>query len=141
MTNDNPAFMVSIYLRGDNLDPKHVSARLGVNPTDSQRKGDKIITFKNREIIKKIGVWALTASTESETLSDHLEELAAKIKADGKFIESIANVEEAFIDIYVSSTRNKETVDTSEFELSKENIVALGNFGLPVKFTVTFVDE
>lgn len=139
MIEDDP-FIVSLYLHGKDLDPVYVSAQLGNSPTRSHFKGQKEIISPNREITKKAGVWVLSATTTSKNLSDHIDELAEKIKVDQNFIEGIVGVEEAYIDIFMCTKCSKDSC-TSEFEMSKTNVAALNKFGLPVKFTITFVEE
>lgn len=136
---ENDPFLVSLYLHGENLDPSHVSSQLGITPTRSHFKGQKEIISPNHEITKKAGVWVFTAETRSEYLSDHIDELARKINVD-RNLEEIMGIEEAYIDIFMCTKCSKDSC-ASGFEMSKTNIAALGRFGLPVKFTVTFVDE
>ncbi|MEQ1742929.1 MAG: DUF4279 domain-containing protein [Candidatus Nitrotoga sp.] len=140
MIEENP-FIVSLYLRGKDLDPKFVTAQLGVIPTLSHYKGEKRITSIGTEYATKIGIWAITTSSQSKSLSDHIAELASKFELHGKALNEITGVEESYIDIFISSLKNKCGSDTSEFEFNVDSIAALARLTVPIRFTVTFVEE
>jgi TPR repeat protein len=141
----NP-FMVSIYLRGDKLNPDAITARLKTKPSSTHRKGDKR-KFKNNEYIRKTGIWHLRTKSRSEILSDHIQELGRKVGE--KRLENIPDVEEAEVDVWMGYIRNKSYKgfkhskygEYLSFELTKENIDALSRFGLPIHFTLSISDS
>lgn len=141
MKNIDLVIEVSLYLRGDNLDPNIVSKELGITPTSSHVKGEKRITSTKREYVAKIGVWALTVDSESRALSDHISLLASKIKVDGTLMRSIEGVQEAYIDIFIATDADEGGGGTFEFEMSQENISTLGRLNLPVRYEVTSVKK
>lgn len=141
MSVQDKKIITSLYLRGHDLDPAVVSVKLGVSATCSQRRGETKLTSTNHEVTTKIGMWGLTAITESQTLSDHIEELASRVTITGDFIRSIPGVQEAYIDIFVAPTFDKDDDPSCEFELNEQDVVALRRINLPVRFTVTFSAE
>jgi hypothetical protein len=140
MSKEEYKLDVTIYLRGDDLDPSSVSTSLGISPSKSQYKGEKRVTSTNREFVTKIGVWALAAETKSSSLSVHIDELRSKIGGKGPLI-NIVGVQEAYLDVFMSKTSDDTGSGTCEFQLSSESIKALESLGLPVQFTVDFVRE
>jgi hypothetical protein len=130
---------VGLYLRGDNLDPKIVTKKLGVVPSDAQYRDEKKITSTQREYRTKIGLWALIAESESVKLSDLIKQVTAKVKLDAKALHNIEAVQEAYLDVFIARDSDEDGEGTTEFELSNDNISDIARLGLPVNFTVTFV--
>ncbi len=77
----NDYFSVSIFIRGDDLDPALVSKQIGVNPTDSQYKGKTTITKTGHKVVAKTGVWRLNSYVTKQCLSDQIIDLASKIES------------------------------------------------------------
>ena len=132
-------FDVAIYLRGDDLDPDHVSTVLGIAPSKSQSKGQKKVTSTNQVVVAKIGLWALVAETKSSDLPVLIQELALKIGDHGPVLTGIDGVEEAYVDVFVATHVDDDGGGTCEFQLSQENVRALDRLGMPVRFTVAVV--
>jgi hypothetical protein len=137
----NELISVGLYLRGDNLDPKSVSNKLGVEPSDSQRKGDKKITSTNREYIRNIGIWSLIAESESLSLSDLVSQVTEQIKSDDLSLHDIDGVQEAYLDVFIARDSDENHEGTIEFELSRDNIAEIARLDLRVFFTATLVNE
>src|SRR3972149_29892 len=124
-------FMIALYLRGDRLDPKIVTEHLGISPTDTRQKGKKRLGPHGEVYVDKIGVWVLQAATDSQLLSDHIDELMSKFKATRKIIENISGVEEAYIDVFLCFERTADS-ETHFFELTKKKITQINRLGLPM---------
>jgi hypothetical protein len=135
----NYVISVGLYLRGDELDPKFISKKLGVIPSESQYKGEEKITSTNHKYITKIGVWALISESESDSciVADHIDQLTSKIISKKVSITELAGVQEAYVDVFIAADADDKGECTCEFQLIKENIEALERLGLPVRFTVT----
>jgi hypothetical protein len=54
-----------LYLTGNNLDPQEITAKLGVNPLRSYKRGDK---QQNGEKNRSHGLWMLSSSEEIDAL-------------------------------------------------------------------------
>lgn len=130
---------VSVYLRGDSLDPLVVSALLGIEPSKSQRKGECWRTSSNREVTAKIGVWAIVSGASSSGLQAILEEVTTRFRDNRINLSEIADVEEAYVDVFVAIDAEADGGGTCNFQLSKENVSALDALGLPVQFTVAVI--
>ncbi|OGI58313.1 MAG: hypothetical protein A2V58_01190 [Candidatus Muproteobacteria bacterium RBG_19FT_COMBO_61_10] len=141
MTEPDYLFNVAIYLRGDDLDPAHVSAVLGMAPSKSQFKGQRKVTPTNHAVVAKIGLWALAAETKSSDLPVLIEELALKIGDRGPVLTGIDGVEEVYLDVFVAVDADDDGGGTCEFQLSQENVRALDSFGIPVRFTVAVIKK
>ena len=136
----NYKYIVAIYLKGDALEPNYVSKILGLEPSESQYKGEKRVTSTNREYKAKIGVWSLSARSESSDLSVLIEEVTTKIGDKAPLISSIAGVQEAYMDIFVAVDSDDSGGGTCEFQLSPTITRALGQVGVPIRFTVAVVN-
>jgi hypothetical protein len=141
MKADDYKIIVALYLRGEDLDPDAVTKTLGISPSRFQRKGEKKVTSTNHEYVAKIGMWGLIADSDSYLLGDHITQLASSIAVGGDVLSSLTGVQEAYVDIFVAATADEDGDGTCEFELSKENLVALERMGLPVRLTVTLGKE
>lgn len=132
---------VAIYLRGDTLDPDLVSRRLGVLPSRSQRKGEKRLLPDNREVATKTGMWTLSLEKDSNAidLSEAVEQLINEIGAQHSTLTSIPGVEEAYLDVFISTAPDSDGEGNFEFQLTERNIGALQALGLPVHFTVAVI--
>lgn len=109
-------FMVTLYFRGDDLNPELITKHLSVNPTDIRRKGEKRLGNQGRSYINKTGIWSLQATSTSQELSDHIQEITSKI-GDLRNIRSITDIEDAFVDVFLCFERT-EISDSYEFNLT-----------------------
>lgn len=141
MKTNNYLIDFGIFLRGENLDPELVSSMLSLTPSSSQKKGEKRISSSNNEYFTQIGVWEIAATSKSDLLSDHIEELTSKVGMYGTALLDIEGVEEAYADVFIGVEAEEEGEGTCGFELSGENLRALTQLGLPVRFTVSITKE
>lgn len=129
--------IVALYIRGDDLDPNTVTSELNVAPSRLQRKGERKITSSNREYIVKTGMWGLIANSDTNLLCDHIASLTSGITLDADAIFRLPGVEEAFIDVFVAAIGEEDGEGSCEFELTKDNVAALEQLRLPVRFSVS----
>lgn len=141
MKTDDYKVIVALYLRGEDLAPDSVTTALGINPSRSQRKGEKRVTSTNREYVTKIGMWGLISDADSNLIADHITRLASLVKLDANALCGVAGVQEAYIDIFVAAIANEDGEGSCEFELSPDNLTDLERMGLPVRLTVTLGKE
>ena len=132
---------VGLYLRGDDLDPALVSKVLGMSPSRSQRKGEKRVTSTNKEYTTRIGLWALFSETDSNVLSDHFAQLVLKLGTNGDTLRNIPGVEEAYFDVFMARTADEDGGGTFEFDFDAEQLAAISNFGISIKFEIAVVRE
>lgn len=132
-------FMVTLYFRGDNLDPELITKCLGVSPTKTLRKGDERTGGQSRTYINRVGIWALQAATTSTALSDHIEELILKVPTL-KDARGIYGVDEMFIDVFLCFERTPDS-DSYEFTLTEKNLKETANLEVPILFTVSSFEE
>ncbi|WP_175445006.1 DUF4279 domain-containing protein [Janthinobacterium sp. MP5059B] len=130
---------VSVYLRGDSLDPVTVSSLLGIEPSKSRRKGECWTTSSNREVTAKIGIWAIVADANSSGLQAVVDEVTTRFRDNRINLSEINGVEEAYVDVFVAIDAEADGGGTCNFQLSKENVSALNSLGLPVRFTVSVI--
>jgi hypothetical protein len=131
MKQEEPYLIVAVYLRGGQLQPMHVSEVLGIKPSRFQVKGG--LKFGSKDVIAKIGVWALIAQTNSPILADHLDELFGKI-GDPIPLDKIEGVEEAYLDIFMAPDAENQTVES---KISKSDLQKINRLGLDIQLTIT----
>ncbi|MFA5122999.1 DUF4279 domain-containing protein [Zavarzinia sp.] len=140
---------VSLYLRGDQLDPNLVSEALGRAPDRSQRKGERQAGVHGREYIRKIGVWAIKSDPDfesnkdfrSDSVSDHVDSLLSKINFSRENLSIINDLEEVYIDIFVAMDEEKDGGGTCDFELSASQVEGLSKLGAPIRFTIAVIAD
>ena len=141
MSASDYLIQVSVYFKGDLLEPNAWTAWLGATPTESHRKGHRWITVSGAEVVEKTGLWALTVKSSSGELSYALGELRKKISRPMISPEPESSVEEAYIDIFVAVDAEAGGGGTSEFEMTAKCVNLLAGFGLPVRYTISIVPE
>jgi len=86
---------VTLCIYRDHLDPTQISARLGLKPTDSFRRGEPIVTKRRRYSDHPTGGWLLSSRDRvpSEELEVHLAWLLQQIEPAAEVIRArIANL-------------------------------------------------
>ena len=141
MNQQNQKLQVTLYLRGEDLEPEQVSQLLGLEPTKSQRKGEERFTSTNRKVTAKVGLWALEAESKSNDLSVLVNELASKIDDRAAvLLPSIPGMQEMFLDVFIAIDADREDGGgTCEFQLSAEDLHSLKRVGVATRFTVAVV--
>jgi hypothetical protein len=133
---------VRIYFQGNDLEPSALTALLGVEPSRSHKIGEARTNSQGKVLVAKVGLWTWqsTDRTEAMNLSDHAQKLWATFKESAGRISTLPNVERAWIDVHV--LHEVSATDSNEvcFELDAKAILVLSQFGLPVEFTVGFVE-
>lgn len=138
MSDSGYLYKVAVYVKGDDLEPSDLTAKLNVEPTQSHRKGDKWLTSTGREVIEKTGLWSLSVDTSSGELSDIIYELGSMLKIDGEPLAHVSGVDEAYLDIFIATDANGGGGEC-QFHLDEKCILALNKFQLPVRFTIAVV--
>ena len=129
-----PLIQLSIYLCGYELDPDHISKKLGIEPSESQKKGG----FKpgSTKFLAKIGIWALKTKGRSRAISDLLDELFKMIGNPPTPLNELDGVEDAHLDMFFGLDDEDGTKETIEFTLTKSEIARINHLGLSLCVTV-----
>jgi len=135
MNAKGPLITVALYLRGDQLQPHSISKLLGIDPSDSQEKGQ--LSGKSNDFVAKIGIWSLKSQTDSPVITDHVDEVLQMLRRSSIPLDQIEGVEEAYLDIFVALDDEDDQGKTVEVMLSNTYTTALHRHGLGLQFTVT----
>lgn len=129
---------LALYLKGDELNPENVNTFLGVTASRSHTKGQKSLTKTNKEVIAQTGLWEFIThdKVSSHSFCDHLDYLKSALGNRSTDLTNIKNVQEAFIDVFISISKQEGEAPTFEFEITPQNVADLKEFGLPVQFTI-----
>ncbi|HSX61106.1 MAG TPA: DUF4279 domain-containing protein [Tahibacter sp.] len=134
MKKSEPFCAVSLFLKGDKLEPGVITSRLCIEPTRSHRKGDVETTSAGSRVTRRRGLWVL--KVERQNLSDAITELAALLPGPAVNFFDFPGVDECFIDVFVSGEAEEYGCGESEFCCDVQSIAALAALHLPVQFTV-----
>jgi hypothetical protein len=140
---------VTVYLKGDSLDPDCVTRILGVEPERSWRKGERRTGKRPgaKTYVAKTGLW--TTGVEKHPLADEdiplelpvlIDELLQRFNKRKESLDQIAGVENAFLDILILGNV-REDVGGAEFILSKEQIQKISRLGLGIHTTTSFTEK
>lgn len=133
---------VRIYFQGADLEPSLLTTLLGVEPSRSNKCGEERTNRQGKVLVAKLGLWTWqsTDQTETMTLNDHIDKIWATFKESVDRISMLPNVECAWIDVHVVSEVPATDPNEVSFELDPHALLVLNQFGLPVEFTVGFVE-
>lgn len=132
---------ISLVLRGEHLDPDIITARFGVTPTRTQRKGEKQTFSSGSKYTTKIGLWAYDIKIYSNTISQNIDLLLSIFSS--KTLLELYSFEKSmsFIDVFIMANTDEEGEITLDFELTSDNLAGLNKLGLPVVITTTLINS
>lgn len=137
MTKYESNYRVAIYLKGDNLDPEHLTQIIGLLPSESHRKGDRWITASGSEFEKKTGLWSLLIKGDGVDISDAIVRLTSG--ANVSSFTELPGVEEECLDIFVAMDADDGGGGECSFSLSPEATEKVSEMRLCTRFTVAVV--
>lgn len=87
--------LAELRIYGNDLEPREVTERLGVEPTSSQRKDDSVTSSLGRRRTFKAGGWFLSSEdrVQSKDLRRHLDWLLALIVPRAQALRSLQEVD------------------------------------------------
>lgn len=131
-----------IYFQGDDLEPNLLTTLLGVEPIRSHKRGEESTNRQGKVLVAKVGLWTWqsTDQTETMTLNDHIEKLWATFEKSVDRVSMLPNVERAWVDVHVVNEALSTDSNEAIFDLDPHALLVLNQFGLPVEFTVGFVE-
>lgn len=139
MLNQEPLIDVRLILRGETLDPVHVTTLFGTGASDSRVKGATTHTSSGKDIIFKTGLWALNASSAGLSISDQLRWLKEQLASATVKPADIPGVQAVEISVFVALGSNDRGGGDFEFQLSPQELTWLSNLGVPISFAFAYV--
>jgi len=137
--NNKPQITVSIFLKGDELEPAYISEILGIQANDSQKKGEVRggIRPNSKTYLTKIGTWRIQVESESRTAEEMVDEILQRFAGRPEPLDKIAGVDEAYLDILILHDETKKLDGSTEFILRKDQILKSSDLGLALWVTVS----
>jgi hypothetical protein len=136
-----PLIDVALYLYGNLLNPTQVTSMLGAKPSKTRVKGEKWYTSTNKEVVPKIGVWELTAESQSQSLSDKIAWLRQRLDSAVCSPLNISGVEKVEVSIFVALGSNNEGALDYNSELTSKDLAWLSSIGAIVSFSITYTGD
>lgn len=133
-------FIISLYLKGDGLDPDLLTVLLGVDPTQAHRKGSKWTTSSGKQVVEKTGLWAFTANVD-ENFSEEFFALIFRLTAKAGALNDLPGVEYAYFDIFVATSPGDGGRSDAHLSLDDKCISRLQLSGVPVNITFAAIPE
>ena len=133
---------VRIYFQGDQLEPSTLTHLLNVEPSRSHKSNERRVVSPDRTIAAKTGLWMWESIDRPKklTLNEHVQKLWFTFKGSAQLAASLPNVESAWIDILILESETTPRSSKAHFVLDSHAMLVLSWFGLPVEFTVGFVE-
>ena len=126
---------VGLFVRGEKLDPDHVTARLGVSPTIRQIKGEARTAPDGRQVHAKEGLWARVLDADDVA---EIDRLLGAVSSGSLTLGGIMNVTDAYFDVFIASESDAGRADLA-FNIDAATLAAIGGTGLPLRMTLAFM--
>ena len=123
----------SLRITGDELVPGEISKLLGCEPTQGERKGDRIVGPKTGHVrISKRGTWRLAAERcEPENFDAQVKQLLSKLSSDLAVWAALRA--KYHLEIFSGLFMNESN---EGFVISAETLQALGTRGIEIGFDI-----
>lgn len=139
MIDTKAKLILAIYIKGPSLDPIEITKLLGIAPSKSQHFGEQRLTSTMRPLVAKTGLWAYAVESETSTVAELVRQLAEQFKDCVQKLNSLPNADESYLDLFIAHDGDLDSSSEYFFELAGNDVSILGQFGLPVRFTVASV--
>ena len=130
---------VSVYMKGDALDPDVLTRMLGVQPTKAHRRGHVRQTSHGTEIVENTGLWSLTLRDHDAEVAPLIAELDRIASAGGCPVVSLPGVQFAFVDVLLIAETQDRGGATLQTTLDPKALSALLRLGVDVELTFAAV--
>lgn len=130
---------VTLYVRGQKLDPDTVTKLLGADPTWVQRDGDVQKLPSGNQAVSRTGLWEKTISTDGGNIEDMLNLLLSEVAPSISLIPTLANVTGAYFDVFVARSIDAAGQPDVLLSLDSKTLAALAAAGIPIQMTIAAV--
>jgi len=138
-SDSGPLLAAYLKLHGESLDPTEVSKILRVYPTKSWEKGDRHTTSAGNEVVRKSGLWGLTADRKLVTIPDMISELIGNISVKESLFQIIPNLEFAEISIFKAEDYSNSGRNSIDISIGSNHLAAIARLGLTISFELCIV--
>ena len=147
--NQKLLITISILLKGERLDPDYISETLGIQPNESQRKGEQRggVRPNSKTYTTRIGNWWFSVDNKTKSTGDlgsdihHIvDEVFQVFEACKQPLDKLTGVDEAYLDILVLQDIQSKLDNIAEFTLNKNQVLRASRLGLAISVTTSFSD-
>lgn len=130
----------SFLVTGEELDPDRITAVLGLQPTESRRRGRTAeVVGDHMKIRTRTGVWVYSLTSGEVGIEELLNALVVKLARVHGGVRGLPGVEYACFDVFYSGTSDSENY--CNFSLSLDVVAMFARVGVPVHFTIGCTEE
>jgi len=126
---------LTLFLKGDALQPTLVTAALGSTPTRSHMRGLTWVTSAGTVVTEKTGLWLIALSGDLSELSALVLQLQSIAEAAGLPVLELPGVDVAFIDLLIMVPASAGGGAGCGVVIDAASMTALGRMGLPLELT------
>lgn len=142
MGSDSPgetefAISCAIWLRGEHLDPDLITARLGITPTSTRRKGQVHHTSAGTAITAPVGIWKLHVHGDGSDFQPTISTLLSLFSHIDQGLMTLPRVADPLLDIYGAADRGEDH-DAAYLSLSPQQVQRLAALDLAVDVSLSF---
>jgi hypothetical protein len=130
---------VSLYIKGDNLDPNLVTQKLQLLPTRTKKKGNIYVNLTGNKRTDKNGSWCLEIEQKSLRVEEHIQDLLNKLKHIDT-IPDFKDMEDIYLDILVVLNKNIKNNEYS-FNIDHSMLKNIYLLGIPIQTTISYIEE
>jgi hypothetical protein len=133
MTQD-ALYLVAIVLLGGELNPIDVTSQLGIAATKSFVRGDPVMSNGVAKAQRKHGMWKLAVDYAGLGIAYGVTDLLDKVASRNCNFDVLANVDEAWFDIFSTDDSDVKGELKLKFSLSADALARLAELKLAIAF-------
>lgn len=135
MTPQPATVLVSLYLKGLDLEPGRVTQDLNVCPSVAKKRGDSTPSSAGQCVVSQTGVWAITWKNEVADLSEPLDSLVSALSHVEDIGKRFPSASEAYLDIFIAVDSDEHRNASCSINISEEQLRRLCKLGVPLNIT------
>ena len=134
------SYQLSVYLKGDALDPAELTALLCVEATKSHKKRERWMTATQKEVVEKTGLWVLVLKgSAGEELTALVSRMTVALARRRSSLDRLPGVQDAYLDVLILTDVDEDGGGGCDFILGLHAVEEMKEIGLPVQFNFAVV--
>lgn len=136
-----PSNTVSLWLRGEHLEPNAITEMIGCAPSQSWCRGDEHTTSRGRIVTRKVGIWRLNADSRNADFLKQISEILSKIQTKTNLIEIGLGIDEAELSIFEAQDLHPGENYRASVQLDTQLISEIYRLGISLSFEIQVASD